>query len=249
MFNPKKTVCIKFGSKIHNDEHVSMNGFTVQWSESVRHLGNFVDSTLSDSLDCRYKRSMFIGYVNKLMSKFGHLQPHILINLFKTYCCSFFGSSTWRLNSARFKSCTTAWNVGVRRLLNLPNTTHTWLLGRLLDSVHMTYKLYIRDLKFIYCMKNNDNYLVSSCFEYVSNNANSILGDKIAYFREKYRIQHDFLNLNKAKMIEQASVLSGEEKSFIDSVWSLILVKSKQYTVEGFDFAEINDMLCFLVTS
>ena len=250
MFNPKKTVCIKFGSKIHNDEHVSMNGFTVQWSESVRHLGNFVDSTLSDSLDCRYKRSMFIGYVNKLMSKFGHLQPHILINLFKTYCCSFFGSSTWRLNSAGFKSCTTAWNVGVRRLLNLPNTTHTWLLGPLLDSVHMTYKLYIRDLKFIYCMKNNDNYLVSSCFEYVSNNANSILGNKIAYFREKYRIQHDFSNLKKAiKMIEQASVLSGEEKSFIDSVWSLILVKSNQYTVEGFDFAEINDMLYFLVTS
>ena len=46
-------------------------------------------------------------------------------------------------------------------------------------------------------MKNNDNDLVSSCFEYVSNNANSILGNKIAYFREKYRIQHDCLNLNK----------------------------------------------------
>ena len=50
-FNNKKTVCIQFGSKINIDEHVSMNGFTVQWSESVRHLGNFVDSTLSDSLD------------------------------------------------------------------------------------------------------------------------------------------------------------------------------------------------------
>ena len=25
-----------------------MNGFTVQWSDSVRHIGNFVDSTLSD---------------------------------------------------------------------------------------------------------------------------------------------------------------------------------------------------------
>ena len=46
-------------------------------------------------------------------------------------------------------------------------------------------------------MKNNDNDLVISCFEYVSNNANSILGNKIAYFREKYRIQHDFSNLNK----------------------------------------------------
>ena len=50
-------------------------------------------------------------------------------------------------------------------------------------------------------------------------------------------------------MIEQVSVLSDEEKSFIDNVWSLILVKSNQYTVEGFDFAEINYMLCFLVTS
>ena len=66
-----------------------MNGFTVQWSESVRHLGNFVDSTLSGSLDCRYKRSMFIEYVSKLICKFGHLQPHI-DKLLKTYCCSFF---------------------------------------------------------------------------------------------------------------------------------------------------------------
>ena len=99
-------------------------------------------------------------------------------------------------------------------------------------------------------MKNNDYDLVSSCFEYVSNNENYILVNKIAYFREKYRIQHDLSNLNKAiKQIEQASVLRGEEQSLIDSVWSLILVKSNQYTVEGFDFAEINDMLCFLLTS
>ena len=90
MFNPKKTVYIKFESKINFDEHVSISGFPVQWSESMRHLGNLVDSTLSDSLDCRYKRSMFIGYVNKLISKFNHLQPHISINLFKTYCCPFF---------------------------------------------------------------------------------------------------------------------------------------------------------------
>ena len=43
---------------------------------------NFVDATLSDSVDCRYKHSMFIGYVNKLISKFGHLQPKVLLNLF-----------------------------------------------------------------------------------------------------------------------------------------------------------------------
>ena len=46
-FNSKKTVCIKFGSKTNIDEHVSISGFPVQWSESVRHLDNLVDSTLS----------------------------------------------------------------------------------------------------------------------------------------------------------------------------------------------------------
>ena len=76
------------------------------------------------------------------------------------------------------------------------------------------------------------------------------MGNKIAYVREKFRIQHDFSNLNKAiTQIEQASVLSGEEQCLIANVWSLILVKSNQYTVEGFDFAEINYMLWFLVTS
>ena len=82
----------------------------------------------------------------------------------------------------------------------------------------------------------------------MSNNANSILGNKIAYFREKYRMQHDFSNLNKAiKQIEQMYAMCGAEKSLIVRVWSLILVKSNQYTVEGFDFNEINYMLCFLV--
>ena len=68
-------------------------------------------------------------------------------------------------------------------------------------------------------MKNNDNDLVISCIEYVYNNVNSICGNKIAYFRENYSIQHDFSNLNTAiKQIEQASVLSGEEQSLIDRV-------------------------------
>ena len=43
--------------------------------------------------------------------------------------------------------------------------------------------------------------------------------------------------------------MSNEEQSFIDRVWSLILVKSNEWKVEGFDFVEIDDMLCFVVTS
>ena len=105
-----------------------MNGNIIEWADNVRYLGNFVDVTLSDSLDCRCKRSMFIGYVNKLISKFGHLQPKVLLNLFNTYWCSFYGSPTWGLHSNGFNSCVTAWNIGVKKIIGLPYTTHTWML-------------------------------------------------------------------------------------------------------------------------
>ena len=42
----------------------------VQWANEVKHLGNIVQSSLNHAADCRFKRSMFIGYVNKLISKF-----------------------------------------------------------------------------------------------------------------------------------------------------------------------------------
>ena len=38
------------------------------------------------------KRSLFNGYVNKLKVNFGKLQSSILMNLFNSYCCSFYGS-------------------------------------------------------------------------------------------------------------------------------------------------------------
>ena len=37
-------------------------------------------------VDCGIKKGMFIGYVNKLRSNYDTLQPHILINLFNSYC-------------------------------------------------------------------------------------------------------------------------------------------------------------------
>ena len=91
-YNPTKTLGIKYVDKVELNEYVVMNGNIIEWADNVRHLGNFVVVTLSDSVDCRYKRSMFNGYVNKFISKFGHLQPKVLLNLFNTYCCPFYGS-------------------------------------------------------------------------------------------------------------------------------------------------------------
>ena len=43
-----------------------------------------------------------------------------------------------------------------------------------------------RTLRFLCSIQNNNNVLVSACWKYGSNNANSPVGYNIAYFRNNY---------------------------------------------------------------
>ena len=63
----------------------------------------------------------------------------VLDRLFKTYCCTFYGSQIWQSNSQSINSVCTSWNKVVRRILNLPHDAHTWLLGPLLEQNHTVH--------------------------------------------------------------------------------------------------------------
>ena len=124
------------------------------------------------------------------------------------------------------------------------------MLRPLTNSVHMKYKLYIRYLKFLTRFCQCDNVLVRSCFSIISNNANYILGNKLAYFRIRFAININQCTLNdNIKEIKLSTVISGDEQLIINNILSLILVKSDQYYVQGFDVSEIGDILIFLATS
>ena len=79
-------------------------------------------------------KSIFIGQVNKLCANFDCLQMSVLVCLFKTYCCTFYGSQMWQINSQYINRICTSWNKGVRRILNLPHDAHTWLLGLFVET-------------------------------------------------------------------------------------------------------------------
>ena len=124
------------------------------------------------------------------------------------------------------------------------------MLGPLTNSVHMKYKLYIRDLKMLTSFSQCDNVLVRACFSIITNNANSILGNTLAYFRDRFAINFNRCTLNdNIKKIKLSTAISDEEQLIINNIWSLILVKSNQYYVQGFDGSEIGDILTFLATS
>ena len=57
-----------------------INGMYLTWTDTVRYLCNYMCSNDDDFLDCTHKKSMFIGYVNKLRSNYGNLQLNVPIN-------------------------------------------------------------------------------------------------------------------------------------------------------------------------
>ena len=129
-FNSKKNVCIKFGEQTRQYETIKLNNKTITWVDSIKHLGNYFDTTMSDKMDCQSKISAFIGSVN-----FGHLQESVLSTLFKSYCYSYYSCQMWKLDSLAFRGVCTSWNFTI---LHLPFTTHTYMLGPLMNQPHMT---------------------------------------------------------------------------------------------------------------
>ena len=92
IFNSNKSLAIKNGNEVNNTEYVLLSENIINWVDSVRHLGNYFNTQLSDITHCMIKRSTFIGSVNKLMANFGYLQAHVLCKIFKTFCYNFYRS-------------------------------------------------------------------------------------------------------------------------------------------------------------
>ena len=62
-------MCIKFGDDVNVNEIIKLNGSQIPWVKEMKHLGNYINKTLSHKLDCQYKLSAFIhvGSVNKFI--------------------------------------------------------------------------------------------------------------------------------------------------------------------------------------
>ena len=67
-------------------------------------------------------------------------------------------------------------------------------------------KFHIRDLKFVYNMKISEIMLAQSCFSVAFSDANSIIGNKIAYFRIQFNIFVEHGNLREVVSIIKSSI-------------------------------------------
>jgi hypothetical protein len=246
-FNPKKTLCIKFGTSLKEKEKAFLDGSLIKWVNSVKHLGNTVCNDLSDTVDCNNKRSIFIGYVNKLIGNYGKLHWQILYKLFRSYCSSFYGSQLWRFNSTGFNKCCISWNKAIRRLLHLSPRCHTWILGPTVNQFHISTQLQIKALKFHYSMLSSSNILIQTMSKNALIDANSPIGSQFAYLRYMYNIDYACdIKYNIAKILKY-NKLTSSEQGVIDNIKTLLDVKNNTCEITNFNVNDI-DMILYDIT-
>ena len=107
-------MCIKFGDSANDKGKNMHNDLQIAWVKDVRHLGNYINRSLSDKLDCQHKLSRFIGSVNKLNANFRNLQHDFIARLVKSHCSSCYGSQAWRIDSPDYKRICISWNKSDR---------------------------------------------------------------------------------------------------------------------------------------
>ena len=79
----------------------------------------------------------------------------------KAYCTSFYGAELWDLSHKDIESICIAWRKGIRRIWQLPYTTHAALIPGLSDTLPLIDLFYKRMLNFVYRCLNSQSSLVN----------------------------------------------------------------------------------------
>ena len=85
-----------------------------------------------------------------------------MMRIVHIYATSFYGSQLWDYSSSEATKLLTSWNILVRKVFNVPNTTHRYLIERLSGSKHLKSILYQRYLSFVLSLTNSRKECLSS---------------------------------------------------------------------------------------
>ena len=245
-FNSNKSMCIKFGESVNDREKIMLNDLQIAWVNDVRHLGNYINKSLSDKLDCQQKVSTFIGSVNKLMPILETCSMMLLLDCSNPIVVHSMALKHGALihqiiNAFVYHGTRVFETFYVCHILRRPG-----FLGHCWDSLIFIVNCNNAPYVFLCSIQNNNNILVSACWKYASNNANSPLGYNIAYFRNSYGI--DILPDVCVKKIIHPPQLDNEQHMVISELNMLLLAKGEMYNIDGFTKSNIDTFIKLIAT-
>ncbi len=124
---------------------IRFEGRVLEWTTSIKHVGNYIKSVLAESDVIRHKQGDFFGRFSGLLARYHDATPEVLMQLTSSYCTHLYGSPAWQFNDTNVHRIFTTWNKAIRRIWNLQTHSHRVLLCVLNEGNHV-YDYVFKDL-------------------------------------------------------------------------------------------------------
>jgi hypothetical protein len=259
-FNSKKTVCVHFHAdakceSLSSLPVVTLNGETLVWCKTAKHLGHTLTCCLQSNKDINIKKGNFIACVNDVMTEFAFAHPYVKQRLLNIYGSSFYGSSLWDLYSVSAKSLYTTWNIAIRKTFGLPYRTHTRFLEYISGSKHLSIILKMRFIRFVQTLCRSENVLIKNLIHVCLYDNTSPTGLNMSRILSEFNLCgtlfFDIYNKGVEQLVFNAhtsvSTLSSEEMSICSVIKELIECLNGTHT-NGLPFEQCHDLMSLLCT-
>ena len=112
---------------------LTLCGAHLPWVTRCDHLGCTLTSDGLMDQDCREKRAQFIDNTVKIREMFSFAHPSEILLAIDKYCCSFYGSSIWCLQSPAVESLCSAWRTSVKLAWNADHACHGYFISSVMS--------------------------------------------------------------------------------------------------------------------
>ena len=242
-FNQVKSICCLFQygkPKMDNMPRIMLAGSQLAWNYSIKHLGNYLCSDLSESKEILAKKGDLVGRLNTLIANMGKAPEAVLAQIFQVQCCHFYGCQAWDLSDSHVKLFYSAWNRSVRRLLGLHYRTHTRFLSHLSGLSNGQQQVFKRTISMIATMVESDNKLVKFIANMALNSCHSIIQRNLRFIaKETGNTVTDILSVKNLNIKKYDC--SAEDLAAIEAIREL-----RGAEINVLEENEINELLTFL---
>ena len=231
-----------------------VGGKRVERVESYTHLGHIINHHFDDSNDVIHRRNAFIGQANNVLCYFSKMDMLVKIKLFNSYCTSLYGCELWSLHDSVIDEFCIAWRKALRRLLNLPYNTHSYLLPLLSNTLPAFVEICKRSARFVFSCLNSRSSLVRAVAWHGVDIAryDSCIGQNLLfccnYFKWKLS---DFIDGNIVLDNDNFSSFCFSQNSDFEissaiSLFEVLLVREGVFKLENFTRTELDNIIAVM---
>ena len=202
--------------------------------------------------DILAKRGQFIGKINALLQEFHFVDSSTLLKLIDSYATAFYGSNLWNFQSKECEKIFNSWNVTIRKVLNVDNKTHRFLIEPLSNQSHLKTLLLSRYLKFHRSLRNSPKFTVRFLTRICERDQRTVLGQNLQYLSNQCNLIWSELLATSAVNIKSKLIfepIPDESMWICDLAGELLDIRNGKIQLPGFSQDEIAALLCFACTS